>query len=81
MQLQQNTTYSKKITYRAQLGPVYMGENGSTYMCEKCLTKHKEETKRMEQIVYTCGAEFYHYSSDDGYGTERAECLTQLEIR
>jgi hypothetical protein len=53
----------------------------SSYMCEKCLSRHQAETQRMDEIIHGCGAEFYHYTSDDGYNIEREEYIAEIEIR
>ncbi len=79
--VEQVRTWSKdKSTYkyRAQLDPL---DYRSGYYCHKCKALYEIQDKRVSEIVNTCGAWFTHYTSDDGYGTERRECLTQVEVK
>ena len=55
-------------------------DNLNQYFCPDCHERIEKETVRLNNIVYNCGAEFSTYNSDDGYNTERAECLTNIEI-
>lgn len=64
--------------YRAQLNPM---DSRSAYYCEKCLNILTKNQEKVDKLVYTSGAKFSHYYADDGYGTERAEVLTQVDIR
>jgi hypothetical protein len=50
------------------------------YYCPVCHEILETETKKLKEIVYGCGAEFYHYTVDDGYNTQSAECLVSVEI-
>ena len=55
-------------------------DNLNQYFCPDCHKRIEKEIVRLNNIVYNCGAEFSTYNSDDGYNTERAECLTNIEI-
>lgn len=68
-------------TYRGQLSPVYMGENRSTYLCEKCLNLSVTTTELLKKTIFTKDIHYSHYYADDGYNTERAEVLYDIKIR
>ena len=73
-------TWAKpQYTYktRGQFGINYQGR--STYLCEACLNLHEEARKKADKAISSCGNIYYHYCSDDGYGTERQEILVDIE--
>jgi hypothetical protein len=51
------------------------------YVCPSCCEKIEHYEKIAKDIVYGCGAEFYHYYADDGYNTEHAECIVIVETK
>jgi hypothetical protein len=50
----------------------------NTSYCPVCQNLHEKEKKRVNEIVHTCGAEFYHYDNDDMHGEES---IIEVEIR
>lgn len=65
-------------TYRAPMNDlVHRYDN----MCPTCLELHEKMVQKVRETIFTKDIEYTHYTSDDGYGTEHAEVLYDVEIR
>jgi hypothetical protein len=71
-------TYITRSERQPRTGDYYNDQY--TYYCPQCHERLEVENKKLKDIVYNCGAEFYHYTVDDGYNTQSAECLVSVEI-
>ena len=72
----QTATWAKvpyQYTYRKQLE--------HSFYCDRCLEELKKNEPIVGKLVYGCGEEFSHYYADDGYNTEHAEVLIDVEVK